>query len=114
MSKRYFISEQRRKRNTAGSKAPADISAVCRSLGYEEFDMPCFPSGKNKLYQKAWLLLGGAYHWTRLKNVIEKDSIVLYQHPMYGNRLAEKMIPVIRKKKEAFFISLYFLPCSTN
>ena len=100
----YYISEKRDKRNTAGAKAPSDISEICKKLGYNEFIMPRFPSGKNKFYQKAWLLFGGTYNWLRLMNTIEPGSIVIYQHPMYGNRLMEKMIPLIQKKKNVKFI----------
>jgi len=102
----YYISERREKRNTAGAKAPADISAICKSLGYQEFMMPRFPSGKNKIYQKAWLFLEGTYNWVRLKNTIEDESVVIYQHPMYGNRLMEKMIPMIQRKKHAKFVAV--------
>lgn len=100
----YYISEKREMRNTAGAKAPSDISTICKNLGYHEFIMPRFPSGKNKIYQKAWLLLGGICNWMRFMSTIETGSIVIYQHPMYGNRLMEKMIPIIQRKKNARFI----------
>lgn len=102
----YYISEKREKRNTAGAKAPSDIATICSNQGYIEYTMPRFPSGKNKLYQKAWLFLGGIYHWTNLLNTVEDGSIIIYQHPMYGNRLMEQMIPIIQKKKHAKFIAV--------
>lgn len=102
----YFISIKRASRNTAGVKAPSDISTICRKLGYTEFSMPQFPREKNKIYQKMWLLLTGASNWNKLKKAIEPGSVVIYQHPMYGNRLSEKMIPSIQKKKNARFIVL--------
>lgn len=102
----YYISEKREKRSTAGAKAPSDISAICKKAGYLEFGMPQFPSKKNKIYQKLWLLIGGFHNWTKLKNTIEKDSVIIYQHPMYGNRLMMKMIPMIKKAKHARFIAV--------
>ena len=102
----YFISEKREKRSTAGAKAPSDISAICKKAGYREFGMPQFPSKKNKIYQKLWLLIGGIHNWTKLKNTVEENSIIIYQHPMYGNRLMERMIPMIQKAKHAKFIAV--------
>lgn len=102
----YYISTKREKRNTAGAKAPLDIANICDNLGYREFAMPRFPSGKNKIYQKIWLFVCGTYHWTRLMKMIEYGSVIIYQHPMYGNRLVERMIPIIQKKKNAKFIAV--------
>ena len=100
----YYISEKREMRNTAGAKAPADIEAICKSLGYNEFCMPAFPGRRSKGYQKFWLVVSGLYNWVKLKNTIEDGSVIIYQHPMYGNRLVEKMIPMIQKKKNAKFV----------
>ena len=102
----YYISIKRDLRNTAGVKAPSDISAICRKCGYKEILMPRFPREKNKIYQKIWLLLKGTLNWNRIKKTIKSGSIVIFQHPMYGNRLSEKMIPIIQKKKNTKFIVL--------
>ena len=103
---KYIISINREKRNTAGVKAPDDIVSICKELGCREYIMPCFPKEKNKLYQKAWLIISGSHNWKKLMDAAEAGSIVIYQHPMYGNRLAEKMIPVIQKRKNVKFIVL--------
>ena len=86
----YIISEKKEKRNTAGAKAPSDVISICRQAGYEELRMPQFPRGRSKVYQKAWLLISGTYNWLKVKRAVE-DDIVIYQHPMYGNRLMKKM-----------------------
>lgn len=102
----YYITRRRALRNTAGVKAPSDVSTICKKHGYEEFVMPCFPSDKNKIYQKAWLFLSGTYNWVKMEKILEPGSTVIYQHPMYGHRLAEKMIPYIQRKKKVKFIAL--------
>lgn len=102
----YYIDIDRKKRNTAGAKAPADISAICKKMGMKRFAMPMFPQEKNKIYQKAWLLLAGGFYWMKLFHTVQKGDRVIYQHPMYGNRMALKMIPKIRKKKSCKFIVL--------
>lgn len=102
----YYIDIDRKKRNTAGAKAPADISAICKEIGMKRFAMPMFPQEKGKLYQKAWLLAVGGYYWMKLLRTVKKGDRVIYQHPMYGNRMALKMIPKIRKKRGCKFIVL--------
>ncbi len=102
----YVISINKTKRNTAGSKAPADVVEICRKQGYKVFDMPGFPRDKNLVYRKLWLLIVSFYYWRKLEKTVAKGSIVIYQHPMYGNRMAQKMIPRIQNKKQVKFIAL--------
>lgn len=102
----YYIDIDRKKRNTAGAKAPADISAICKKMGMKRFAMPMFPQERNKIYQKAWLLLTGGFYWMKLLRTVQKGDRVIYQHPMYGNRMALKMIPKIRQKKSCKFVVL--------
>lgn len=94
------------KRNTAGAKAPSDITDICRRLGYRVFSFPGFPRDKSKLFQKIWLLISGTWNWIRFKNTIEDNSVVIFQHPMYGNRLTERMVPLIKRRKNAKFVAL--------
>ena len=104
--KQYIISEKREKRNTAGAKAPTDVVTICKNKGFAEFPMPQFPRNRGKLFQKIWLLLIGTYYWIKLKKVIEYNSIIVYQHPMYGARIINKILPWVQKKKHARFIAL--------
>ena len=102
----YYIEVAREDRNTAGAKAPRDIAAICKKNGYQEILLPYFPKEKNKIYQKLWLVFVAGYHWMKIMNRVKKDDIVIFQHPIYGNRLSEKMIPMIQQKKGAKFIAL--------
>lgn len=102
----YYIDMKRKKRNTAGAKAPADISELCREMGMKRFTMPQFPTEKGKLYKKVWLLLVSGFYWTKLRFTVKKGDCVVYQHPMYGSRAALKMIPYIQKKTSCQFIAL--------
>lgn len=102
----YYIDRSLKKRNTAGAKAPADIAEICSKMGMKRFAMPMFPEKKSKVYQKLWLFLAGSYYWIKLGLKVKKGDRILYQHPMYGNRLALKMIPGIRKYKSCKFIVL--------
>ncbi len=102
----YYIDRGIKKRNTAGAKAPADISKICDTMGMERFGMPMFPAEKGKLYQKLWLMFVGTFYWLKLEKKIQRGDRIIYQHPMYGNRVALKFVPRIRKKKKCKFIVL--------
>ena len=102
----YYIEVARESRNTAGAKAPRDVAAICKKNGCKEILMPYFPKEKNKIYQKLWLVFVCGYHWLKIMNRVKKDDIIIFQHPIYGNRMSEKMIPMIQKKKGAKFIAL--------
>lgn len=94
----YYINIKMEKRKTAGVKAPDDIAQICKNNGMTEFSMPRLPQNKGKLYIKIWLLFVCTAYWRKLKSKVRRGDSVIYQHPMYGIRIAEKMIPAIRKK----------------
>ena len=102
----YYIDIGRKKRNTAGAKAPRDISEICRQRGMHRFRMPMLPTECCKLYQKLWILIVGTYYWWKLEHMVSEGDIVIYQHPMYGNRVAERYIPHIQKRKKVQFIAV--------
>lgn len=106
MSEIYYIDTERKKRNTAGAKAPDDIAELCRRCGYRRIAMPLFPSSKPKLMQKLWLLTVCVYRWLEVMKLLPEGCIVLYQHPQYGIRVAEKMISFIKKRKKCRFICI--------
>lgn len=102
----YYIDLKRKQRNTAGSKAPADILNICRKENMLPLYMPEFPTDRSFLYKKMWLLLVCPLYWGMLMTKVKKDDIVIYQHPQYGNRVSLKFIPYIQKKKKCKFIVL--------
>lgn len=104
MTEVYYIDIDREKRNTSGAKAPDDIAEICRRNGYHRVVMPVFPKKRPKIVQKLWLLTVCVYHWWKVIGVISNGCVVLYQHPQYGVRIAEKMIPFIKKRKQCKFV----------
>lgn len=102
----YYIDIKRPERNSAGSKAPDDISELCRRRGMRAFPMPSFPKDGNKLYKKLWLLFTVPHYMRKLRRLLCDGDMVLYQHPMYGYRLLGRYIPAIRKKKTVCFTVL--------
>lgn len=101
-----YIDFDREKRNTAGAKAPDDIAELCSRRGYQRFIVPNFPSKKNAMMKKIWLLTVCMQWWRKLKKIVNKDDIVIYQHPMYGKRIAANMIDKIKKEKGCKFVAV--------
>jgi len=102
----YYIDINREKRNTAGAKAPDDIAKLCQENGYERIEVSAFPAKKSRIYQVIWLLFICTFEWKNISKNIDSDSIIIYQHPSYGKRIAEKMIPKIQRKKNCKFIAV--------
>lgn len=95
---KYYVAVDRKKRNTAGSKAPDDINELCRRNGMIRLEMPEFPSDRNRLYKKLWLIRTVPSCLRRICRRLQKGDVLLYQHPMYGYRVWGKYIPRMRKK----------------
>ncbi len=102
----YYIDRIRKKENTAGDKAPADIARICESMGMKRFEMPIFPENRGKLYQKLWIIVICMWCWIRLIILLRPSDVVFYQHPMYGNRILKEMIPRIKKRKKCKFVAV--------
>ena len=58
----FYLKNETFKRNTAAFKAPDDIIQICAKAGYKEISMGEFPGGKNKVFQRIWLLTSGVHH----------------------------------------------------
>ncbi|MBZ8107758.1 glycosyltransferase [Streptococcus pneumoniae] len=102
----YFIKVEKDLKNTAGIKAPDDIEKISEELGMKEIRFPKFPFEKNKVIQKLWLFCVVGYNWISLLWRLKKNDVVIYQHPMYGVRVANFAIPLLKKYKNIKFISV--------
>lgn len=102
----FYIDLDREKRNTAGAKAPDDIAALCAESGFERFVVPNFPTGKNKVFQKIWLATICTGWWSKIGKNVHECDVVLFQHPMYGKRVAMKMIPRIKNRSRCKFVAI--------
>ncbi len=102
----YYINYKKNQENNAGNKAPDDISKICNELGYEEFLVPSLPNGLSSMLTRLWILFHGPIWWKQLRKKVKKMDVVIYQHPMYGSRLALKMITKIKKDKGCKFVAV--------
>ena len=101
-----YIDYDREKRETAGAKAPDDIAEICRRIGCRKLVLPYFPQNKGKFYKRLWLSTVGIFGWLKMMREVHENDIILFQHPMYGKRIAEKFIPVIKKRTNSKFIAV--------
>lgn len=102
----YYLKNETFKRNTASFKAPDDIIQICAREGYREILMGEFPGQKNKMFQRIWLLTSGIHHWKRIAKIAPGGSIIVFQHPSYGRRIALKYVKKMREKNGLHFIAL--------
>ena len=94
-------------RKNAGSKAPGDIAEICRGLDMSPLFFRPFPrDAVSRLYMKLWLLTVGTIPWFRVYKSVHHGDRILFQHPLYGNRLVNRVIPFIKKRKGCRFIVL--------
>jgi len=105
----YYLDFYREERKTAGKKAPEDIAMICKQAGFSCFEIPALPASKSKLYRRLWILFHGNRWWNRLKRTVKKGDVVLYQHPLYGNRLSLAKIPQIQAKGVRFIALIHDL-----
>lgn len=105
----WYISKEasgRQKKNAAG-KAPSDINTICKERKYKKLPFPVFPAHwKHPKLQKAWIMTVGLIPWYKALFRVKKNDIVLLQYPFYGNRLMERMICLMKQKKNIHFIML--------
>ncbi len=106
MSNVYYLSFRRPNVDTAANKAPKDIEKICSDKGFIKFEIDPFPVDKNKLYQKYWLFTYCRGWWKKLYDMVQPGDTVIYQHPMYGIRVAIEYIKKIKKDKNCKFIAL--------
>lgn len=102
----YYINYKKNQENNAGNKAPDDIAKICQQLGYTEFSVPAMPKGLSSLKAKIWILLNAPTWWRKLENTVTKADTVIYQHPMYGARLALKNVKKIKEKRGCKFVAI--------
>ncbi|MDO4619777.1 MAG: hypothetical protein Q4B09_04050 [Lachnospiraceae bacterium] len=106
MAEIYYIDVKNKFGQSAGSKAPADIAALCAKRGCREVPFAVFPVSKGKLYKKCWLMTTGVLQWKRLYDRLQEGDTVIVQHPFYGKRISLAWIRKARRIKKARFVVL--------
>ncbi len=102
----YYIDYKKNQENNAGNKAPDDIAKICQELQYSEFLVPSLPKDYSPIKSRIWILLHAPIWWRKLKKTVTEKDVVIYQHPMYGSRLALQKVKEIKESKGCRFIAL--------
>lgn len=105
----FYMRYETFKRNTAAFKAPDDIYQICEQQGFEKISMPEYPIGVGKLYGKFWLMTTGLRAWLKIKKIVPKGSVVLFQHPQAGKRLVLQFVKQYRKQGIKFIALIHDL-----
>ena len=87
-------------------KAPSDIAAICKKLGFNRIEMPYIRHYKNKILDKAETVIKFTFFWIKLLMTFPKDSVLIYQHPTLGKRLAPKFLTKLCNKKDRKVVCL--------
>ena len=78
--KKYQIVELTNESNHAGTKATLDISVIAERLGFEKLNLQ-MRTTKAGYIAKLQRQIGYLKDWNNCYNSIDKNSIVLLQHP---------------------------------
>ena len=105
-TEKYQIFDSTEELNHAGTKATMDITQICEQMHFKKLPVRKI-SNKYSLYDKIKRQAYYAIDWEKCYNTIEKNSIVLLQHPFhYKQLLREKILLKLKNQKKVKFISL--------
>ena len=102
----YYLDENTGNRNTAGSKAPTDISELCEKMGFFPLQMPSIWLEKHPRLRHAEEAIKLKRYWRKANRTLERDDIFIYQHPTLGKPLAYKGLKKLIEKKNVKIITL--------
>ena len=87
-------------RNTAGSKAPTDISELCMRMGFTGLLMPSLSMMNNRNLLRTEELIKLPNFWNHVYNQVTENDILIYQHPTMGKPIAKRYLTKIIEKKK--------------
>lgn len=94
----YYTHVRLKNEFNAGNKATDDVARICQSLGMQEIVFPKLVESNNKLISKIWIFAVAFYVWFSFYIKVKKGDTLLFQHPMYGIRMANYYIRKIKRK----------------
>lgn len=101
-----YCTNHKKKGETAGAKAPADIFTIASECGAKELGFEVVKSYKNINITRLAAFFTGLKNWRNVIKTIEKDSWIIIQHPNENIMIANKYIDICQKWKNARFIAI--------
>lgn len=102
----YCIANHKRNKETAGAKAPDDISVIARNNGAKLIDFYSPHEFKNKNLVRLAAIFSGTDNWKRLAKQVTPGACVIIQHPNQGIRVSAGYMDKLKKKKNIHFIAI--------
>lgn len=102
----FYLDENTGKRNTAGSKAPTDISTICQRMGFTPLKMPTIILEQKPKLRHLEEAVKLSFFWKSVLNSMEEGDVFIYQHPTLGKPIAYKGIKKLIEEKRVRIISV--------
>ncbi len=107
MKGKLYCTKHIKKGETAGSKAPSDISCIAESMGFNPLVFAASKKIPDNIYVRRFkALFSGIDNWHKIYKQIERDSYVIIQHPNEGIYVSRQYIDICRNRKRTHFIAL--------
>lgn len=101
-----YCTSHKKRGQTAGAKAPADISTIAKQMGLEEIPFEMAKHYNNINLTRIMAVGTGLRNWHRLIRTVEDGDCVIIQHPNENILVANKLIDICKKKKTCKFVAL--------
>lgn len=103
----YYCTKHIKKGETAGSKAPTDISNIADSKGFKPLVFATSKRIPENIYARRFkALFSGIDNWHKIYRQIKNDSYIIIQHPNEGIYVSRHYIDICKNRKRAHFIVL--------
>lgn len=106
----YCLNTRQKNNNTALGKAPADISLIAKEYGAGEVIFYDPKQYRISGLTKVMAVVTGIKNWIRLARRVKKGDLVVVQHPYENIRVAQRAIPMLKKKGVIFVSLIHDLP----
>ena len=102
-----YCTKHLKKGETAGSKAPSDISKITETMGIKPLVFIASKKVPNNIYLRRFkALFSGIRSWNSIYGQMDRNSYVIIQHPNEGIYVSRRYMDICRKRKNIHFIAL--------
>ena len=101
-----YCTNHKKPGETAGAKAPDDISEIARQCGAEDLMFRLPPQYRITIVTRFFALFTGLKNWCNLLKTAECGSTIILQHPNENILVANKFIDICKRKKDLHFVML--------
>jgi len=101
-----YCTNHKKKGETAGAKAPADIYEIASRCGAGELLFRAVVPGKNVNVTRLQGLVLGVKNWLNVLRKIGNDDWVIIQHPNENILVANRFMDICKKWKKTHFVAI--------